>query len=459
MTSTLDLVQLDRDVARANEALLRLRAALRKESHDPERSFADPLAPFRHVAGRNAYEALLAYPAGLSEEPIKAGLLSWIHALTEARVGFELEVCWEREIRAKRGRVFLETPEETTYEEAWQGALFARDLATRQLWLDAAAEQAPRLAPLARETSERRIEVKRRLGLEHSAAEGGGEIPGPDLEKAARSLLRDTADLRAALRSESEIHRTAETPHARLAAWMGEALSIDAAEGWPARLTRRWFEENFPEMSRGARLALDLPRVVGASSFARALYRFGVGIREGGQSGLPFSVAKSPDRVDAHRIGSVFGALPTTRVFQRKVLGLGERIAKGQARSLARTALFEVTGMAARWLLTRDSHSHSRSEWEEVTYELFQGPIDPRFSGAWPARRGDETPRLEAVLQALPLTNELVSRFDLDWFKNPKAGAWMRARAGGPARVPSEGPPDALALASSLSRAFEQALG
>jgi hypothetical protein len=455
----LDLVGLDREVARAHEAVVRFHAALRNKIHDPGWSPADPLASFRHVAGRNAYEVVAAYPAGLSEEPIKAGLLSWIHALTDVRVGIDLDVSWQREAHTRRGRVLLESPRETSYEEAWRGVVFARDFATRQLWLDAAAEQAPRLAPLARDAAVPRVEVRKRLGLERSAGDGTGEISLADLEMAARGFLRKTVDLRAALRRESEVYRAAETPHSRLAAWIGDALSTDAPEGWPARLTPRWFEEAFRAVSRGARLTLDLPEVVGASSFARGLYGFGVGIREGARSGLPFCVAMSPDRTDAHRIGFVFGALPVEETFQRKVLGLGERRAKGQARSLARTALAEAVGVVARWLLTRDSESRRGSEWEEITCDVFHGPIDARFAGTWPARRGNETSRLEALLEALPLASDLVSRFDVDWYRNPKAGDWMRARSGGPARVPSATRPDAMALASSLSKAFEEALG
>jgi hypothetical protein len=121
--------------------------------------------------------------------------------------------------------------------------------------------------------------------------------------------------------------------------------------------------------------------------------------------------------------------------------------------------MVEAVWIAARWLLTRDSFGRSVAEWEEITHDVFHGPIDPRFRGAWPARRGDETARLEALLQARPLADELISSFDVDWFQNPKAGAWMRARAGGPARVPVELEPDAVALATSLARAFEEALG
>jgi len=456
MATALDLISLDRDVARAYAAVLRFRAELRAH---PGSSPADPLAPFHHVAGRTGYEMLAAYPASMAEEPIRAGLLSWIHALTEVRVGFELEAELAREASAKTGLVRLETPVETSYDDAWRGAVFARDFATRQLWLEAAAELAPRLAPLARDAAARRVEVAQRLGLSQSANEEESAIPAPGLEAAARALLKGTADLREALRNESELSRAAETPRARLSAWIGDALGTDAPEGWPARLTARWFQESFPEMARGANLTLKVPRVAGASSFACALAGFGAALREGGRSGLPFSVAKSPQGTDAHRLGLVFGSLPSEALFHRRVLGLGERAAEKQARSLARTALLETVGVAAGWLLSRDGHEPSRIEWEEVVHEAFGGPLDTRFHGAWPKRRLSATPRFEALLTARPLAGELVSRFDVDWFRNPRAGAFLRARAGGPAGVPPETELDPLALASRLVQELEEALG
>jgi hypothetical protein len=144
-------------------------------------------------------------------------------------------------------------------------------------------------------------------------------------------------------------------------------------------------------------------------------------------------------------------------MFHRTLLGLGARAANRQARSLARTALLEATWVAARWLLTRGGAR--RYEWEEVTHDVFGGPVDVRLAGAWPERRGDEGPRLDALLTALPLSTSLVSRYDVDWFKNPRAGEWIRARAGGPARLSAEGEVDPTSLASSLARFFEEALG
>jgi hypothetical protein len=145
------------------------------------------------------------------------------------------------------------------------------------------------------------------------------------------------------------------------------------------------------------------------------------------------------------------------RIFHREVLGLGARAAARQARSLARSSLYEAVWVAARWLST--DVAAPRHVWEEVTYEAFGGPVDPRFAGAWPRRKEEDGPRLEALFSAEPLATQLVSRFDVDWFKNPRAGEWIRSRSGGPARVAPEGDPDPIAGAKSLVSLFEEALG
>jgi hypothetical protein len=449
----LDLTALDKDVGRAHAAVLRSSAALRVE---PEGSHVEPLSPFRHVAGKNAYETMRAHPAGLADAPLREGLLQWIYALTHARVAFETDVAWAREACALRGHVLLETPRETSYREAWRSAVLARDAATRGAWLEAAAELAPKLAPIAREATARREEVQRRFGFERSH-EPTGELPEARLREGAQALLAKTAELRSWLRRESPEPRDVPTPHDALAQWIEEGLARDAADGWPARLSQRWLAETLPELSRGVHERPRLPAVAGAASFARALYAFGRAMREGGKNALPFAVAKAPLWADPHRFGFVVGGLAAQRVFHRTLLGLGARAANRQARSLAKTALLEAAWVAARWLLTRGGAR--RYEWEEVTHDVFGGPVDARFAGAWPERRGNEGPRLEALLTAQPLSTSLVSRFDSDWFKNPRAGEWVRARAGGPARLPAEGEEDPTSLASSLARFFEEALG
>jgi hypothetical protein len=452
----LDLLALDRDVARANEALVRFRATPRLDSD--RASETDPLAPFRHVAGQKAYDALASHGASGLEASLRDALLLWVYALTQARIGCDLEVAWEREATASQARVLLEVPRQTSYREAWREAVWARDLAARQLWVDAAASTGPGLAAIARESATRRLEVASRLGLAHPSASVSRFLPGA-LREAAWGLVRGASDLLGALRHESGV-RAPRRLAGPIAMWIEDGLALDASEGWPARLSNRWLEDSFREMSRGLTLTLKLPRVAGAASFSRALSLFGQALRENQRSALPFSIARDPFHLDGHRFGFAFGLLPTKRLFHRKVLGLSERQAHLQARALARTALQEAVWVAARWLLTDEAHYAPVELWEEIADIIFGGPIDGSFRGAWPSPRGDEASRLEALLTDPDLTNLLVARFDEDWFRNPEAVRWIRARATGPAREPLGSQlADPRVAASLVVGAFEEALG
>src|ERR1700722_16771860 len=101
----LDLHAQDRDVARANDALIRFRAPLARGPGAG--GDADPLASFRNVAGQKGHEALTAFRATGFDVPLREALLLWVYALTQARIGRELEVEWAREAAAVKAHVLL----------------------------------------------------------------------------------------------------------------------------------------------------------------------------------------------------------------------------------------------------------------------------------------------------------------------------------------------------------------
>jgi hypothetical protein len=164
--------------------------------------------------------------------------------------------------------------------------------------------------------------------------------------------------------------------------------------------------------------------------------------------------------VDAHRFAFVFGSLPSSVAFQRRALGNGARVASAQARALAGAALFEARSVAVRSLLC-DVLDFARPDvFEELTMKLFGAPLPGALCGAWPAARGDEWTRLQALLTSVPMLRELVGHFDVDWFANPRASQYLRARASAPARDPGDAAAiDAPAAAVDLARSFEEALG
>jgi hypothetical protein len=453
-----DLLALDRDASRGWAALLRWREAL---ARDPE-AHADkqPLEAVRRVAGKSTWDALGALAPSAADAPLRDALRRWVYALVQARIGHDDEVAWARAASEARARYQGERPRLVSWRDAWRGVATSRTGAETGLWLDAAADVAAPLAAIARSRAERRVEVARRLGLEHPWSPQLSLPPGA-IRRLALEVLDATEDLSRAIWGE---HLGA---RAGAALVLHAAVGRDASEGWPSRITAHWIEDTIAPGGRGARVDLPaLPAAVGAASFARALRAFGFAVRSSlalaGSAGPPlFSLAREPGFVAAHRLAWVFGALPADAHWQQRTLGLGRRTALAQARVLARTALFEARLQAARALLGDDAAAATGDTFDEVTMRVFGAPLDPRLRGAWPAAREDEPARLVALLQARPFSAGLRDRFDADWYRNPRAWSEMRAMASAPAHEPIE--PTALpsleAGAQALARAFEEALG
>jgi hypothetical protein len=447
-----DLAALDRDVARAHAALERWRGAITADpaAHADE----EPLAAVRSVAGQTTYDVLRALEPAASELPLRDALVRWVVALTQARIGREVEVAWARAANEEGARLRLEPPRLVSWREAWRGVVASESVAEAEAWLGAAAERAPSLAPIARERAERRVEVARRLGLDHPAALAT-RVPRSVLASAAASFLDASDDLSAALLREARTERAARPPPA-YAILLG--IAKDAREGWPARLAARWLEELFGGLVRGARLELPaLPEPVGATSFARALGAFGWALRQAGRApGVPFAVARDPEPAPAHRFRLVFSALAASPEFHQRALGTGSRVAAAQARSLSRAALFATRLAAARFLLTDDACPATPALFDELTTRLFAAPLPAAFAGVWPRAHDDDTARALALFTVLPLARELIERFDIDWFRNPRAFDHLRALASAPAyddraELDADAP-------RALAKAFEEAL-
>jgi hypothetical protein len=288
------------------------------------------------------------------------------------------------------------------------------------------------------------------MGLAHAWDQRVPATPA-QVRASAERLLARTDDLSRAVWAEAL--REDLQPSAVLHA----AVARDAGDGWPARLSHRWLEETFGAGVRG--LALELPappRTLGAASFARAMAAFGYAFRvAAAPAAMPFALAREPWFIDAHRFAFVFGGLAADPEFHQRVLGLGSRRARAQARVLARTALLEARLGAARLLLDPTAGPDA---FDEAATRLFGAPLDARLRGAWPAAREDEPARWLGLLGAPARVRSLRDEFDVDWFRNPRAWAELRARCAVPAYEGVDA--DALAGASEiLARAFEDALG
>ena len=443
-----DLVSLDRDVARASAALGRWRSQL---ARDPEaHADEDPLEPVRRVAGKSTWEALRDLAPTAAEAPLRDALLPWVGALTLARLSREDDVAWARAAAEARAPYDGEPPGLVSWRDAWRGVVAARTPGEGGQWLASAGAVGEALAAVARARAEKREEIARRLGYAHPwELLGVGTTAVACAE--ARRLLDATEDLARAVWKGAR-GGAAEVLHG--------AVGREAGEGWPAHLAQRWLEEGFGAALAGLRVELPpLPVALGAASFARALGLLGFATRVAmAPAAMPFAVAQAPGARAAHRLGFVFGGLASDVEWQVRALGLGRRTALRQARVLARAALLHARLHAARVLLGGATTHAPRDLFDELGARLFGAPLDARLRGAWPRVRDDEPARFVALVDARAFAGALRDRFDVDWFRNPRAWAHVRAISA----VPAAEPFDATALASGvelLARAFEGALG
>jgi hypothetical protein len=445
-----DLIGLDRDVARAARSVERWRSEVTARPDD------EPLDPFeavRHVASKSTWDALEAFTPSTLDLPLRDALKRWVAALLLARLNLADDVTLARESAAP----VIVFEGEPTRLEAWRGLWRAvaasRTAAEARRWIQAGAGATAPLADVNRRRAARRLEAARRLGAEHPWSLVSG-VSASAVRAAASRLLDATEDIARSSRREALGAGT------DAAAVIHLAIGRDAGEGWPAHLTPRWVEEAVGAAAAGLRVALSpLPPALGAASFARALRLFGRGLRlASSPASLPFGLRREPAFVATHRSGALFGALVAEPEFHARVLHLGRRGAMAQARVLARTALVEARLEAARTILADDARFAPADAFEELTTRAFGAPLDRRYAAAWPAPRDDEPASFLGLVGAQPLRELLRERFDVDWFRNPKAWAHLRASSAAPAFEPTD-EAALLASAEALGRTFEQALG
>jgi len=448
--SDIGLEATDRAVSRAVAAS----AAFRKSLADDPPGAVGSLAGHRPVSGQQALTALRERGGVSQDAEWRDALCRWIAVLAVRRVSEQAEIDLAQVEAERTARVHLEVDRMVAFREAWRELVTTASPRDAAAWLTAAADRGQVVASARQEVRARRHEALVRLGYA-SWAQLTGESDA--VASSAADFLRATDDLAAEVRREAT---RAERPAA--GTFVGavlEAIARDAPDGFSARLTLHTIMDMFggSEGSRGLRLDVPLPRVLGAASFARALVSFGAAFRRAGAASgkTPFALASDATFVDAHRFGFVFGALVTDPVFHRKGLGVVARVADKQARIVAKTALLHARTLALQALMSREDTRPDRALFEELTHRVYGHALPATLLGAFPrARFEDEAARAEALFSSLAMLRDLRERFDEDWFKNPRAWRSLRARASGPARIPAE-PLDA----ASLARAFEESLG
>ncbi|WP_437780491.1 hypothetical protein [Sorangium sp. So ce1097] len=456
MGMDVDLLRLDRDVARAARAW---RAALddltRRGPAAAEQDGAaaaeararleNPLDPFRRVSARTTYLELtgktpsLGAELGIASEAneaapdptgLAAPLADWVYALTLERVAWADRVRLATAWHAASILVDVPEPARMSPREALLGLLADPTDAGRQTFAEVLTRGAGAVADAARILVERRQEAARRLDEARLAAV---EIPcdPPDAALgAADALLRRTEPL---LDPEATWHGA-----------LGRAVGRDAASGWPARLSARWIEELFRSTRLTEGLAIDLgllPRPLGAASFARALARFGAALSSASARG-PFALSRAPADLRRARRAALFGGLVADPVFCARALGLGRGRALDQARATARSlvrslrldaATVSLVGCAGQGghVLLRDARAR-RDRFEEATARALGAPIPGALAGVVPALEHGAAVRLAGALLGARDRRDLMERFDEDWFRNPRAAEALRDEDGAP---------------------------
>ncbi|AKT44226.1 hypothetical protein [Chondromyces crocatus] len=455
--------QLDRDVAqaaatwgRAVRALWRGGAAglaeLQGEEGGPDGALSNPLAPFRRVSSRATYERLVRPEVGLGAElgllstvtpaapdPHAVALARWVQYLTLERVLFSDRVriaeAWHAPTASvepsgggrpgpAEGALRASATGRESARDALLGLLGASRQEVRRAYAEQLVDAAGPIVEAARIEADRRQEATRLLGVEPDATplELPCDPPVAALEVAAR-LLEQTAPLL--------------EPSRRWDEALGRAVARDATEGWPARPNARWVEVLFREGGLAEGLVLDLgqlPRALGASSFARALGRFGAALSDACMPRTaPFALTRSPFDVRRARRAALFAALPADPVFCVKHLGLGRARARDQARVVARALLLTLRLDAAQLRLTQGhrvglpgnpllmGRREGGEHFEEETRRALGIPLPAELVGVVPALDAGVSVHLLGALLAACDRYALVQRFDEDWFRNPRA--------------------------------------
>lgn len=225
----------------------------------------------------------------------------------------------------------------------------------------------------------------------------------------------------------------AETMRRGFVSGLHAALGRDASEGWPAKLTTRWIGDVFEGtgLTHGLRLGpVSLPRLWGATSFARALGGFGMAVLDAGRP------AQLPRALHQHPAGSrrqvryaLFASIIAEPTFAQRMLGLSRGRADHQRRGIARAMLASLRVDALRVLALAALHEgrdRAHEQLAEVSARCFDQPLPAPFYGVVPRLRSGDGAAFVGALCAAEQRALLIDAYDEDWFRNPRAIEMLR---------------------------------
>jgi hypothetical protein len=402
----LDLLKLDKDVARAARAERAFWRTLRADARVAEtEAWFEPL---RHTTTRTTFQEVASLP---ESDPLRLPLLAWIRRLAVTRIA-RLPILALAKAR-QEPTLRLEEPEPGLHgvRSIVRRVLADPERARARAWLAGLGAAPSPLLDLEKTFREATQEITTRLG----ATDPGIFTPFDRAIVAEESadFLRRTDDLASSLFSSAE----------DLAGLVGKLVARDVSGVWPTRPDARWLFDQFQGSPLLQGLTLDLgdtPASLGAASFARALARLGAAYARGAVLGsAPFVITSDPSDVHPLRRGALFAGLIADPLFLRKNLGMSRDAAAATARQLAATFLADLRVVAVT--STLDLNRASRGEIAEAFERALKVPMAPELSGAFPRLSMRAAERLAAALLARADTTLLRGEFDDDWFRNPRA--------------------------------------
>jgi hypothetical protein len=383
----------------------------------------DPTGPFAStplVTERDWFRTLAQLPW---PEPLRNGLLRWSFRLTDARVNAAAMAAIEFSYRVETHTILLPQPLRVT----GYGLLHATltDPPRREAWQEAWSTVAAPTGEAVLRWWERRVELGRRVGLSSLDEVESSGVDGMSL---GQTILGKTEPLYASLGLSS------------FSAYLETALGVAAEDGWPAHLTLRTLVGllGSDELVLGvAPEPYPLPQPVAPASFLRALCRLGASlVRAHAPAAQPFVISHDPSGLGEHIFGALLGSLPTQPSWQLRIGGAQSRdSARERARCLTRVKLLHLRFMALSATLrhrvlggTAALVGHGPDDVEQA----LGLPWSRSLLGVSPRILPDACSRLLGCLLAEELHNELVQRFDEDWFRNPRALEELRHRLNNP---------------------------
>lgn len=406
----LEMMELDGVVARAAALDRRwVRSLAAGESLED-----DPFSRIPQIS-RAKFQELAERP---DSDPLKTPLSSWFVRLLDDKANRRVlaAFAFERVVR----RHPLDAPERSQLSLSQMLKRTLLEPERRNAWLDQLVARAHDARDARVMYWERRQEVARLLGL---ASPDTFELPCPGLAAEAEHFLSLTDDLASEFRSED------------LARVLGLSLGVDAAWGWPGRITPATLLAPFRESRVLEDLELDPGRLVApiaAASHLRAYARLGAAfIDAAAPKNQPFCIAHDAFGLRRRTHGALFALLPLSREFAKRTLGLSQRIGDHQ-RAVGRVVLLAARAAAFRVLLRGPALAGRKAFLEAHTAlgeRVFGVPLPDVTAGVVFQLRPDDGQRFAGILLGRSLDERLIDSHDDDWYRNPRAGDQLRSEA------------------------------